>query len=322
MRIHRPPGHRHRRGEDRAGLGFGDVERPVVRPAIGAVGGHMAVRRVDPQHRLALVAEQPDRAEADMADRQVVVLVDRQAIRPVAAAHLDIGADLGDLAVVEQGDLPDRIGARDGEEQHILRLVEHQAVGAGHIAQQAFEPAAVGAQAVEPARGIGQARLPLVGEVHVAVAGEDQVVGRLEAFERGALQERPDLARRRIEDHDAVLVIADESAAVLVELEAVGLPVVLAADRDLARRRDLQQAAPGDVDDPEVARAVEGGTFQEGRGIRPAELDRGPIGIAAGDPDLVGNLREDIGGDAGRGGEHRLLHSENGPSALMRVIAK
>lgn len=59
--------------------------------------------------------------------------------------------------------------------------VEHNAIGAGHVVEQAGE-GATAVQFVHSAGGVLQAGLPLVGEVQVACRGEHQVVYALEAF--------------------------------------------------------------------------------------------------------------------------------------------
>ena len=66
-------------------------------------------------------------------------------------------------------------------------------------------------------------------------------------------------------------MIGHEQATVLMNLQAVGLAVILGDDRKLASRIYPQNAAVGDVDAVEIAVAIEGRTLQE-RLHRPAAM--------------------------------------------------
>jgi hypothetical protein len=59
-------------------------------------------------------------------------------------------------------------------------------------------------------------------------------------------------------------MVRHEEAAIPVDLEAVGLAVILADDRELAGRAHPQDASIGDVDAVEIAGPIEGGTFKKG----------------------------------------------------------
>ena len=85
--------------------------------------------------------------------------------------------------------------------------------------------------------GIGNAGLPLVGEVEVAVGGEVQVVQALKALAEGGLEARLDLAAFRVQHQQSVLVVGDEDAPILVDLEAVRPAVVLRGEVPFALRR-------------------------------------------------------------------------------------
>jgi len=87
----------------------------------------------------------------------------------------------------------------------------------------------------------------LIGEVQVAIGGEYQVVDRLEAFEVDPLEHRLDRAGLRIEQHDAPGIVRDEDAAVLMDLQAVGLAIVFGDQLEPALRVDPEHAAPGHV---------------------------------------------------------------------------
>lgn len=66
--------------------------------------------------------------------------------------------------------------ARHGNEQRGFGGRQHQTVRARAIDEQAIEPA-IRAQAIHTAGRVMQAGLALVGEIHIAVAGDDQIVG-------------------------------------------------------------------------------------------------------------------------------------------------
>src|SRR3954449_2852417 len=105
------------------------------------------------------------------------------------------------------------------------------------------------------------AALALVGEVEVAVRGEVEVVQALEGLRVQAAQHDLVLAGLRIEADQAELVVADEDAAILVELHPVGPAVELRDEIPAALRIDAEDAAEGNVDDPEVSFAIEGGAL-------------------------------------------------------------
>ena len=67
----------------------------------------------------------------------------------------------------------------------------------------------------------------LIGEVEISIAGKMQIVDALEGLPSVAFDDGADGARRRIELHDPVTIVRDEDAAVLVDLQAVGLPIIL-----------------------------------------------------------------------------------------------
>src|SRR3546814_11487600 len=107
---------------------------------------------------------------------------------------------------------------------------------------------------------------PLVGEVHVAVRGEDEIVAALEAFEPDTLAVRRHLSGLRIELQDPVLEVGDEDAAVLVNLQAVRLAVVFGAQGELFFGREAKYSTEGDVDDVQVGVAEVGRAAGRGRG--------------------------------------------------------
>src|SRR5262249_11886286 len=129
----------------------------------------------------------------------------------------------------------------------------------------------------------------------------------LEALEHRPVEERCDRAARGVELHDPVLEVRDKDAAVLVNLEAVGLAVVLGGERDLGVGGDAEDAAIGYVDHVEVALSVEARTLEEARrrGTGPLDLDPTRSGRRARTPEAIGDAREDRGLDDGRRSVHR-----------------
>ena len=81
-----------------------------------------------------------------------------------------------------------------------------------------------------------------------------QIVDALEGLPPVAPEDGADGARRRIELHDAMAIIRDEDAAVLVDLQAIGLAVILGRQCDHAIGRDPEDPPPGHVDDIENSR--------------------------------------------------------------------
>ncbi len=95
-----------------------------------------------------------------------------------------------------------------------------------------------------------QAGQSLVSEVQVAIRSEEQIVDAFEARPLCIEQKRRDFPVDRIEQHDAVLVVGDEGAAVAMELQAVGPAVVLGDDVEDAIAGHLENAPVLDVDAP------------------------------------------------------------------------
>ncbi len=204
-----------------------------------------------------------------MADREAAGLVHRHAVGAGAARHLDEDANALGAAVRQQRHAPHRVAARHRQIEDLLVRREDQAVGARDVLDHDLEPA-VGAQAIESPAGVAHVAFALIGEVAIAVLGEDQIVEPLEALAARPVDQRRHLAARRIEQHQALLVVGDEDAAVLVDLEPVGLAVVLGDDAELASRRHLHDLAVRDVDDVEVAGAVERWPFNRCTVTAPA----------------------------------------------------
>ena len=215
-----------------------------------------------------------------MANGEVALLVDRHAVGTRAARHLNEYADLAGGSVLHQRNAPDRVVARHREKDDVLGRVEDEPIGTWNVIKNAVE-LAVRPQPVQSAGRILQPGLSLVGEIQVAVRGEQEIIRALETLQRRAIEIGFDFSGARIQHHDAVLVVGDEGAPVLVELETVRLAVVFRRDRHHTARRDLEDAAPGNIDHPKVAVAIERGTFQECRSRCSVHLNVDPNGGAA-----------------------------------------
>ena len=87
-------------------------------------------------------------------------------------------------------------------------------------------------------------------------------------------------------------MVGHEHAAVAVDLEAVGLAVVLQHHLERAGGRDAQQAAVRQVHAPQVAVAVEGRALEERvhLDVPVGEPLRRPVGLVQ----RLGQLREDF----------------------------
>src|SRR5262249_13848630 len=123
-------------------------------------------------------------------------------------------------------------------------LVQHQAVRTRNPTQDAVK-SAVGLQAVNPTAGILQARLALVGKIQVTRIRECDVIDALEALEARAISMRCEFTGFGVQQKNALLVIGDEHAAVLVQHQAVGLSVVFNSQLKFALWGDAKNAAVG-----------------------------------------------------------------------------
>src|SRR3990172_3624072 len=148
-------------------------------------------------------------------------------------------------------------------------------------------------QVVDAPRGIRDPGLSLVGEVEIAVGREVQVVQALEALAVGGLEQRLDPSAPRVEYQQPALVVGDEDPPVLVDLEAVRPAVVLDGELPLAPGRDPEHAPEGNVDEPEVAVAIEGRPLQEALDLGPLAVRVGP-GRAAPVAELLRHRHEEL----------------------------
>ena len=196
----------------------------------------------------------------------------------------------------------------DADVHDVLRLVEHQPVRARNVVGDDFEPP-VRAQPVDRAGRILQPGLALVGEIKIAVGGEDEIVQPLEVLEVVALDERRDGAALCIEQHQAALVVGDEDAAVLVDLQAVGFAVVLDDEFPLGPGRDAEDAAVRNVGAIKIAVAIERRAFEKTAARRRAAPGRHALGRRIGAPEFLRQFGEDIGGYELRRGKQIHKHS-------------
>src|SRR5580704_3612683 len=289
--------------QDRPGLALGNEQGAAVGPAIGRVRRRVAGAGRDLVERPAEAAEQPHRSKADMAHRKVALAVHRYAIGPSAPRQLDEDADPSERAVGIERHPPHRVAACHREIEDVLVGGQHQPVRARHVVEQQVERAPLtipgGAQPKQSPGRVAQIGLALVGEIEIAVLRENQVVQPFETLAPRPVEKGFDLAARRIEQHQPLLVVGDEDAAVLVDLEPVRLAVPFRDDREFAVARHPQYLAVRNIDDIEIAGAVEGGSFEKAVAGNAALLTRVLPGAQR-----IGEASEDRGLDGGRRGKH------------------
>ena len=135
--------------------------------------------------------------------------------------------------------------------------IQHQPVGAGHLVDQADERAGFGLPFPDPARGVLQPGLALIGEIERPVAPEMQIVAALKAFGVRIPQRLGHGPRGGIQQHDAVLVIRQKDPPVAVDLQPVGLAVVFRDLGYLTRRIRAEHPSERNVDEPQVPIGIE-----------------------------------------------------------------
>ena len=228
----------------------------------------------------AVAIEAPD-ADAEMAHHQAILVVRLDTIGPrVAARDLDRDTRLRWRPACHERQAPDLLRARDGNVHMEVLLIQRDAIRRRRVVQE-LRQLAVLAQPPDPPGRVGDAALPLIGEVEIAVVGEVQIVEALEALaERGA-EHLLHLAPLRIEGKQPAAVISDEGAAVAVELQAVRPAVVLHDELPLALRVDAEDAAERNVDAPKVALPVERRPLEKRIDLRPLAVGIRPGGAAA-----------------------------------------
>ena len=190
------------------------------------------------------------------------MLVDAHAVRPASSRQLYLHAHARNRAVWRKRKTPYRVGARGGDKQRVFLRVEDQPVRARHAVGQ-FVQRAVRRIAVHASARVGQIALALVSEIQVAVGCEREVVDAFEVLAMVARDDRRDFAAGGVEQHDAEFVIGHEDAAVLVDAQAIGFAGIFSDDVKFALRRDAKDAAVRNVNDIEIARAVERRAFEK-----------------------------------------------------------
>ena len=156
---------------------------------------------------------------------------------------------------------------------------QRDAVRTRNVARETIERP-IRPQPEDASRGIDNAGLALIREIEVAVRGEVEIVEALEALAEGGFEDGLELAGLGIEDQEPLLVIGDERAAILVELQAVRPAVVLDDELPLLLRRNPEDAAKGDVHAPQVALPVERRGLEKALNLRALAVRVGP-GAAA-----------------------------------------
>ena len=102
---------------------------------------------------------------------------------------------------------------------------------------------------------------------------------------------------RGINRHQAVFVVGDHQCAIRHDLHAVRLTIIFCNDGHIARGANLENAAPGDIDNVEIARSVKCWTFQEAINGRAVAIDNSPFRDLAGAAQIIRNASEHFGLD-------------------------
>ena len=107
-----------------------------------------------------------------MGDHEIAHRIHRHPIGPDAAGKIRENADLGDAAIGRQWHAPNAVAAGGGDQQQIFGGVEHQAIRARHIVEQAGQ-LAIGRIAIHMSHRIVHAGVALVGEINIAIGCEN-----------------------------------------------------------------------------------------------------------------------------------------------------
>src|SRR5205807_180091 len=95
------------------------------------------------------------------------------------------------------------------------------------------------------------------------VRAEHEIVEALEALAVMGREDRLDRPARGVELHQAPPVVADEDAAIFVNLQPIRPAVVLADEIAIALGREPEHTSKRDVDEIEIAVAVERWPFEK-----------------------------------------------------------
>ena len=245
-------------------------------------------------------------------DREIALGVHRQPVRAAAPPlELDEEADLERPALRIEGHPPDRVRAGHRDVEHRLVAGHDQPVRARDSVDKAFEAPVRGPVPPHPAGGIVQPGEALIGEVKVAVRGEEEVVEALEVREAVPVEEGVDPPAHGVELHDAVHEVRDEDPAVPVDLEPVRLAFVLRDHVPVAGRAHSEDAPVRDIHEPQVSVPIEGRPFEKGAD-RPAGLSMRPCRGPAGELELLRHPGVRLRLDDGRGGKEHEASSWRG----------
>ena len=181
--------------------------------------------------------------------------------------------------------------------------VQHQTIGAGAGGNQAIQPPIL-MQPVNPAGGVLQARLPLIGEQDRFIHVQREVVQAFEAFAHHRLDDGGGGAGGGVYAHQAVPVVRGDQHAVGLNLKAVGPAGVLCQLLPMIPL-DAEDAAVGDVDHQQPAERIEARAFQEAVHRHARSVGVGPFRALGGAAEMGGDGGGNTGLDKlGRGEEH------------------
>src|SRR5215470_1996205 len=193
-----------------------------------------------------------------MYDDHVVVLVNRHSVRTGrAAGKLEEEARPRCARLI----LADRaahhlVRTRDRNMENCFGLIEDKAVRPCHSAENEVHLASM-AQAKDRSGWVVVPTFALISDIEIAVQAEVQIVKPLEASVVASIPDQSSPPGLWIKGQDAVSVVGNKNAAIPVNLEAVGDPVVFGKHRPSAIRRDPEHAAMREVDAIQVACAIE-----------------------------------------------------------------
>src|SRR5215831_2990842 len=140
--------------------------------------------------------------------------------------------------------------------ENCFGLIEHKAVRPCHSAENEVHLAGM-AQAKDRSGWVVVAAFALISDIEVAVGAKVQIVKPLKGSVVASIPYQSSRSGLRIKGQDAVSMVGDKNAAIPVNLEAVGDPVVFGKHRPSAIRRDPEHAAMCEVDAIQIACAIE-----------------------------------------------------------------
>src|SRR5215468_5374544 len=135
-------------------------------------------------------------------------------------------------------------------------LIEDKSVRPCHSTENEIHLASM-AQAKDRSGWVIVAAFALISDIEIAVGAEVQIVKPLEASVVASIPYQSPPSSLWIKGQNSVSMVGDKNAAISVNLEAVGDPVVFGKHRPSAIGRDPEHAAMCKVDAIQIACAIE-----------------------------------------------------------------